>query len=318
MTMAIKRKRNSELNEAKTDRISDLPDCILSHILSFLPTKVAISTSVLSKRWKPLPLSLTTIDLDDTSFCFRDQPQFSFVTFVYRIFLLRPLDVPVKTFRLKCETSYGHDVDAWIRGAIQRKAERLDITVPATVSGLGLWSVVFNCEWLVELRLMSVFEMIRGISSPVNLPSLKILRLEGVRFSDYKCFFNVLAGCTNLQHLVLKDLAFFYANHNSESYLSFMMNLEKLKIFHYPHPIPTFNNLVHMELNILNYNWDLITKMLQNSPKLESLVILKGTPCLNTTCVFHIKDLNSETLLKVKSGWDRGLESKGRKWKKNV
>ncbi|PNX99113.1 F-box/LRR-repeat protein, partial [Trifolium pratense] len=46
------------------DRISELPDPILSHILSFIPTKLAATTSILSKRWKSVWHSVLTLDFD--------------------------------------------------------------------------------------------------------------------------------------------------------------------------------------------------------------------------------------------------------------
>ncbi|PNX93525.1 F-box/LRR-repeat protein [Trifolium pratense] len=44
------------------DRISSLPDPILHHILSFLPTKLAATTSILSKRWNPQWLSVPVLE----------------------------------------------------------------------------------------------------------------------------------------------------------------------------------------------------------------------------------------------------------------
>ncbi|MCI10311.1 F-box/LRR-repeat protein [Trifolium medium] len=50
------------------DRISSLPDPILYHIISFLPTKSAATTTILSKRWNPLWLCVPTLNFDDTQF----------------------------------------------------------------------------------------------------------------------------------------------------------------------------------------------------------------------------------------------------------
>ncbi|WJX30864.1 hypothetical protein P8452_19357 [Trifolium repens] len=58
----------SRLSIPMADRISDLPDPILCHILSFLPTKQAATTCVLSKRWKPVWLSVLALDFDDKTF----------------------------------------------------------------------------------------------------------------------------------------------------------------------------------------------------------------------------------------------------------
>ncbi|WJX69778.1 hypothetical protein P8452_53964 [Trifolium repens] len=49
--------------ESDTDRLSDLPDQLLLHILQFMMTKHSAQTCILSKRWQNLWKSLTNIKL---------------------------------------------------------------------------------------------------------------------------------------------------------------------------------------------------------------------------------------------------------------
>ncbi|AES82311.1 F-box/RNI superfamily protein [Medicago truncatula] len=50
-----KRGRRRHNLHYEEDRLSDLPDCVLLHIMSFLKTKCAVQTCILSKRWKNHP-----------------------------------------------------------------------------------------------------------------------------------------------------------------------------------------------------------------------------------------------------------------------
>lgn len=50
------------------DRVGDLPDCLIHHILSFMETKDAIRTSVLSKWWRYMWTSVPCLNLNSKSF----------------------------------------------------------------------------------------------------------------------------------------------------------------------------------------------------------------------------------------------------------
>lgn len=108
------------------DRISALPDPIIYHILSFLPTKLAAIISVLSKRWKPLWLSVPILHFDDKSF-----PNFfSFRHFVSSVFLSRDITLSLRSFHLKsvkASSRRQHDINRFLQAAAQRGIENLKL-----------------------------------------------------------------------------------------------------------------------------------------------------------------------------------------------
>ncbi|CAJ2678323.1 unnamed protein product [Trifolium pratense] len=72
-------------NVGSEDRLSDLPDYVILHILSFLNTKHVVRTCVLSKRWKHLWKRIPTLILHASRFSTVKQ----FSVFVSKILTLR-------------------------------------------------------------------------------------------------------------------------------------------------------------------------------------------------------------------------------------
>ncbi|CAJ2666078.1 unnamed protein product [Trifolium pratense] len=134
------------------DRISNLPDEILCHILSFLPTNLAFTTTILSTRWTPLFHSLDFLELvfkdDATSFN-------RFCRFVDTLML--STNKPLKTFHLDC--SYGCKKDcnifnAWLEALIQRRVQQLHLNLDRVeVSSKDI--PVLQFQNLIHLKVVS-------------------------------------------------------------------------------------------------------------------------------------------------------------------
>ncbi|KAF9611814.1 hypothetical protein IFM89_035799 [Coptis chinensis] len=112
------------------DRISELPDGILESILSSLPMKVALRSSVLSKRWrnlwKYLWIHATTLDFGK-EFA-KDQTQEQFVNTVNQYLQLHSGN-KIEKFLLHFYPGehYKANVEKWIEFAILRGVEELDL-----------------------------------------------------------------------------------------------------------------------------------------------------------------------------------------------
>jgi hypothetical protein len=214
-----KHRKPSDREEASVvDRISNLPESLLCHILSFLRTKEAVVTSILSSRWKTLWTLVPNLDLDDDKFGWesyrpyweqspdqdQDQDQLSFADVLSRIWVLRESN-PLKTFRLhwRCECD-PILVDRWVRTAIAHDLEELNLYL-CLAQPFYLPCTLFSyAKTLLVLKLTGCNIFIDTPSSFLGFPSLKILHLEGVNSANQDSFSRLLSCCPVLQDLFIQ------------------------------------------------------------------------------------------------------------------
>ncbi|XP_016496978.2 putative F-box protein At1g49610 [Nicotiana tabacum] len=104
------------------DRLSELPELILVHILSFVNMRDVVRTAILSKRWRHLWSTVPNLDFSYDDF----YPYQNYVDFVNRTLLSRGTS---KIRRLKIglflNASYRKDYDGWILYAAKNNVEEL-------------------------------------------------------------------------------------------------------------------------------------------------------------------------------------------------
>lgn len=187
----------------RADRMSGLPDSIICHILSFLPTQEAVATSILSKRWIPLWKAIPSLNFDDESYL-QNRDFEKFIQLVYTSLLLRDMEQTIKKFNLVCMSTSCHSsmVNTWVMFANQRKVEHLSLSLPSTLS---LPSNLFSSTTLVVLKL-SGFSL--NNNSSIHFPSLKLLDLRNIHFLERQYVVHFLSACPILEVLVIKSLTF--------------------------------------------------------------------------------------------------------------
>ncbi|CAH2065953.1 unnamed protein product [Thlaspi arvense] len=185
------------------DIISGLPDPLISHILSFLPTKEAASTSIFSKRWRFLFASVTNLDFvfeDDG-----DEACTSFLKFVDRVLALQG-NALLRRFSLNCIECYPDPVlvTGWIHNVLGRGVSELDLSL----SECPLPPRIFASKTLVRLRLGPTEDLSFSVDAKdVFLPNLKTLDIDSVVFQERGFgFIKLLAGCPVLEELFMMNI----------------------------------------------------------------------------------------------------------------
>ncbi|OMO74046.1 hypothetical protein COLO4_26739 [Corchorus olitorius] len=189
-------------NESRIDRLSGLPDSILCHILSFLPTKYAVRSSVLSTRWRYLSTLVHNLD-------FQGKNSHAFINFVDRVLFLHDAAVSIQKFHLNIypdqrnlyENVCARRICGWITYALNRLVQQLDINM-WLLGPIHNPATLFTSKTLVKLKLVVDF-LVLTIPTKVWFPSLKIIFLEQVQFLDNDSVRRLISGCPVLEELVI-------------------------------------------------------------------------------------------------------------------
>lgn len=155
----------------------------MGHILSFLPTKDAVRTSVLSKRWVYIWTSITSLHFDDTNLITdtKKSVKKSFGDFLLRV-LLHLKNPEIQSFTLQVTNKYDPAlVNACISAILNRGVRKLRIHCPFDLIMFSS-RPLFACESLEELVLTIYFSHVR-VPAYVSLPNLKTLKLCGLNLN---------------------------------------------------------------------------------------------------------------------------------------
>ncbi|XP_062115755.1 putative F-box/LRR-repeat protein At4g15060 [Humulus lupulus] len=197
------------------DRISKLPDALIVHIMSFLPTVDVVRTCLLSKRWKLLWYSVPTISFSDHT-CPKSQALRKFYNYVDNFLEHRKRgmnfipDSVITSLKLRVDHYRRSKVcrlDKWLVFAVENKVKELN---------LHLWeeydeddehcyyclpkTLLVNAIYLTVLKLTRV-ELDSRYS--FSFPSLKSLTLNLVQLSDIDVVDKLLLGSPSLEKLRL-------------------------------------------------------------------------------------------------------------------
>ncbi|GKC37722.1 FBD-like protein [Tanacetum coccineum] len=257
--MTSKNKRKNQ------DRLSNLPEEILTNVLSLLPINLAVRTSILSKRWRYSWMMVSNLDLDNVT------PY----EYISQVLELRKSKVEILKLHFSKLKVSKPTVSKWISEAVRLNVSELDILVKQVDLPLSL----FTCKTLTTFRLKFHFqsEALWACPSLVSLPCLKTLDIV-VYSNPLESAFKLIHGCPILENLSL-EITMPGSGEN------------------YYFEIPTLKRLTFIIAGSLKTNH----KVELNLPNLEYLSIRQN---FRLDSLFGIKDLSSLVEAKTSCGID--------------
>ncbi|XP_060959541.1 F-box/FBD/LRR-repeat protein At3g26920-like isoform X2 [Cannabis sativa] len=225
-----KRTSSSSMVVGEDDIISKLPDALIIHILSFLPTEDAVRTSLLSKRWRPIWYSVPTLFFSKNT-KWKQGNEDKLFEFYNNCLKYRKnvkhliVNSDITSFKLDIDgyyqTSKAGFVDKWLGFAVENKVKEIclsigqedlddddDDVIDYSEICYCLPKILGNARYLTILELNGVF---LDTSYSFSFPSLKTLSMEDVYHlptAKEDGVVKFLLGCPSLERLWLHDYKF--------------------------------------------------------------------------------------------------------------
>ncbi|KAL3503231.1 hypothetical protein ACH5RR_037680 [Cinchona calisaya] len=257
---SISRGRKSKTRKGvpvvEDDRISDLPDSVLVHILSFLPTKDAVVTGILSKRWEFLWTNVTNLQFvcPNIPAPANREKKMGFSNFVNKVFVQRSdrNSGSIDKFTLvngNAEIDLN-DAQSWVDTAISLGVQKLELELTFVT---GYWFIlppsVFTSKTLVVLELCG--GVIIYVPNSVCIPNLKTLNLDSVMYLGDESLCKLISTSLVLENLTLLMTEF----DNVEKWRISAPALKRLKIAFDSNdePFPGLDSMLEINAPELQY-----------------------------------------------------------------
>jgi len=210
------------------DRLSDLPESVILHILSFLNTRHAVQTCVLSSIYKDLWKRLPALTLHN-----RDFRTFKiFTNFVSKILSLRDSSITLQALDFKRHNGrFEPQLKKIVNYSISHNVQRLQLCVTCDIAQIP--PSLFSFQSLTHLKL-SVAQRDRNrktqFLNSLSLPALTHLMLSG--YSNNENMFPDSLDLPALTSLQLGYFTFGVGGNNCEEPFSTFSRLSSLLISH--------------------------------------------------------------------------------------
>ncbi|KAK9714759.1 hypothetical protein RND81_06G117900 [Saponaria officinalis] len=182
----------------KEDRLSELPDSMMTHVLSFLPVIDAVKTQLLSKRFRHIWASITSLLF----------PRIEVSDEFYAQFIINALMIHrgplIKKLYLSRIGPSHDDVDPpinlWLQAVVIKRVEELVLEIDNSLLSFRFPNSLLSCDTLREFSLTAP-EIELG--SSVSWKSLKKLTLKSINNLDDDMIHKIVVGSPALECLNL-------------------------------------------------------------------------------------------------------------------